>query len=249
MRLEDIEVSSFVEFITKVTRPAASTMRVYRGVTDRIKHKLIPSVGRLETRAGSDVAYEKEILRRFKFRGRSKLHVEPKNDWEWLALAQHYGLPTRLIDWTSSPLVAAYFATKPEIGIDGKLRPCSRNGGAVYVFETPEYIDTERNKDPFDHGTGLFYTSFLSERMAGQWGLFTVQRNPVRELSPESGNMRIYKLIFSDKVATEIQRSLYLLGVREGLLFPDLDGIAEDIRAEFCFTVPQLPKDENGDRK
>jgi hypothetical protein len=248
MRLEEIEVSSLTEFIDQVTRPAGSSMRVYRGVTDRVRHKLIPSVGRLETLPGSDVAYEKEILRRFKFRGRSKLKVEPKNDWEWLALAQHYGLPTRLIDWTSSPLVAAYFATKPEIGIDGRLLPCNKNGGAIYVFETAEYIDTGRNADPFDHSTGLFYTSFLSDRMAGQWGLFTVQRDPAKELSSDDRATRIYKIVFTDRVASDIQKSLYLLGVREGLLFPDLDGIAADIRAEFCFTVPQLPdaqKDKN----
>lgn len=242
MHLEEIEVSSFTEFIAKITAPAESAMRVYRGVTDRVKHTLIPSVGRLETGPASNVAYEKEILRRFKFRSRGKLQVEPKNDWEWLALAQHYGLPTRLIDWTTSPLVAAYFATKPQIGIDGRLLPCCKNGGAVYVFETAEYIDTERNDDPFDHDTGLFYTSFLSERMAGQWGLFTVQRDPAKELSPARKDMRIFRIIFSDKVGAEMQRSLYLLGVREGLLFPDLDGIADDIKTEFCFTVPQLPR-------
>jgi len=59
----------------------------------------------------------------------------PKNDWEALAVAQHYGLATRLLDWTENPLVATYFAVAAEENCDG----------AVYIYEPNAFLDKENN--------------------------------------------------------------------------------------------------------
>jgi len=97
---------------------------IYRGVSD-ISHELISRFGRSmiinkELREGSDYSYvvgkKTEIgsLDSFKKLSFPYLSTIPENDWEWMALSQHYGLPTRMMDWTTSILVAAFFACEHE---------------------------------------------------------------------------------------------------------------------------------------
>lgn len=238
--VKSIQIRSFSEIIELFLAEYSCGHVVFRGSSDCLNHKLIPSVGRLDASLLCGISlqeYETETLNRFKQRANAEVNPIPDNDWEWLALAQHHGLPTRLIDWTTSPLIALYFATKPEVGHDGLLKDCNKNGGSVYAMHTCNYIDTRREKNPFDYNQhGLFYPTHVTKRISGQFGLFSIQPDPHKEFQvdfPISEGNSLHKIEFTHEVAMEIQKSLYLLGVRHESIFPDLDGFTYDLKVKF----------------
>lgn len=212
---------------------------VFRGVPDAAKHTLIPSVGRIDGfKKGSQYSlkeHEREILHSFKLRSIGVLRSIPFNEWEWLALAQHHGLPTRLLDWSFSPLIALYFATQPRLnGATGEIELPSADHAAVYALHDCSYISTDQNPDPFAFETpGIFLPPHVTPRISGQGGLFTIQPNPDEELhtSFETCQYRwIKKFLFEKDLVSTIQYQLYQLGIRQSLLFPDLDGFALELR-------------------
>ncbi len=215
---------------------------VFRGVTNS-DYRLIPTVGRVEVPESFSTRreYEEAILDRFKRQAYGTMLRQPEDDWEWLALAQHHGMQTRLLDWTYSPLVALYFATRPEVSDeDGGVIPISEDR-AVYALHFCKHMNTapSHRKGPFDFKRiGVVFPPDVSPRVAGQSGLFTTQPDPASEFSTKGANPKVFpdpvrKMLLPKQVAADIQRRLFLLGIREHMLFPDLDGFARSNKVHF----------------
>lgn len=236
--METGSLASLDEFIRECTGEACGCGHVvYRGVPDADSHKLVPSIGRidyLKTPLGFSVRDERELLHGFKLRSVGVMRRVPQSEWEWLALAQHHGLPTRLLDWSASPLTALYFATEPRVcGSTGSILPPSSDV-AVFALHDCSYIPTQELRDPFAiEKPGIFVPPHVTPRISGQGGLFTIQLDPAAELQLafEDCDYRwIKKYRFAKEIVPQIQRQLYQLGVRRSLLFPDLDGFAHELK-------------------
>jgi hypothetical protein len=223
--MDTYSVNSFIQF-HEVIQTSFRKGTIFRGVADIESHKLIPSIGRFLP-AYIKNGYDKETLllhegfalRLFAAECVSYLSVAPKNKWELLALAQHHGLPTRLLDWSYNPLVALYFAVEQSVDRDS----------AVYALFTNEFIDDQlvETLDPFEvKGVRAVMSAHVSPRIRAQGGLFTIQPDPTKPLEAE--NLAQIKIAKESK--EEIMKTLLGYGIHRKTLFPDLDGLAAWIK-------------------
>jgi FRG domain len=202
----DERITSLEDFLQIVQRYHEHGW-IYRGVGDS-SFALLPKIGRIEFRPQYSVETERLLLRTFKQRAIRFASPLPSTDLEWLALGQHHGLPTRLLDWTYSPLVALYFAVRELPHVDA----------AVYCRHMPR----GRNKfDPFSLTEAQkYYPPHISARMPVQNALFTVEPDPTVEPIISKG----VKILVPQPLKQELRERLSLLGVHDESMFPDLDG-------------------------
>ena len=186
---------------------------IYRGMTD-VRWELKSSVGRLYNYIPK---LEKQMLDLFKVGARPHLNFEPKNDWKWISLAQHHGLPTRLLDWTKNPLVATYFAVEENADLDS----------VVYALPALNIIDIQKYSNPLEYEQTeiVFLPEHVTRRIIAQQGQFTIHNNPN---VPFERWFR--KIIIPSKIRQQIRHLLSNYGINRESLFPDLDGLARHIK-------------------
>ncbi|WP_275725127.1 FRG domain-containing protein [Vibrio furnissii] len=205
----DKKISSLEEFHAALKEQWTSHS-VYRGESD-VSYKLKCKLGRTD-----DFNAEINIVEEFKRRAIPYLKGKPENEWEWLALAQHHGLPTRLLDWTTNPLIAAYFACHKRYEGDSVL----------YVMDRYSLDSLDETESPYSIKENYFYEPpHSSERFYAQHGLFVVQKTPQEEFK----NMSLQKWKLEESVLIDLDVMLSTYGVNEATVFPGLDGISRDI--------------------
>jgi FRG domain len=252
----DVKVNSWIELqeamFADSWRPRIQRHRsafVFRGVP-RVSHTLDTSL-----QAGGFVAHEKHLLSSFrKYAVESAVHGD--SVWNWLSLAKHHGLPTRLLDWSYSPYVAMHFATanSREFDTDGaiwcvdyqktnELLPPPLRGilkkDDANIFTTELLNEVATSLDQFDALGSDFVVFFeppsLDERIVNQFALFSLPSSAkvsLEELLKRREQM-YRRIIMPAALKWEVRDKLDQANITERVLFPGLDGLAQWLRRYF----------------
>ncbi|MGV3499583.1 MAG: FRG domain-containing protein [Hydrogenophaga sp.] len=211
-----VSVESLAEFLAEPMWD--SDRMIYRGVPDAT-YALVPSLGRQKTVKPANLeAFEERVLEDFRRRALPFLKDAPKTQIEWMFLAQHYGVPTRLLDWTTNPLIALYFAVASD-----------EHPGADYaVYRTihDHWLDGPFEDSPPECEEILAVLPPHSDvRMVTQEGLFTIHPEPRQAYTSDS----LRKVVFPARTREAVRWGLRKLGYGPARAFPGLDGVALDV--------------------
>ena len=215
-------VSGFVSLILDKLRAPY----LFRGHAD-LEWELEPAIDRSDFSGLQGklkrVDHERLAFDRFKRLAVPHLRSRPMNDWEFLALARHHGVPTRLLDWTENPLAALFFAVEP-------ARPTD---GAVWCYtyiEMEEALDVQRTPDPLSvERIMLFEPSHVHPRIWAQSCVFTVHPPKFKSLKDPWGVSPLTRVRIPKAARAPLRKELQRVGVHRASLFPDLDGVGQHV--------------------
>jgi hypothetical protein len=225
------------EFLTFCNKHAKAN-RWFRGVSDA-SHKLVPKIGRshqhidhgwnetikTQKREINLANRERRLLDAFKRRALLDLRVIPATEFQWLALAQHHGVPTRLLDWTTNPLMAAWFAVR------GQSNDVDRTAKVHVQFISTKKKTHEGEIDPFKIKEPTFVVSpQWHPRVRAQRGCFSVHPEPHRPLEPTKGSE---EFLIPQPCWRDFRRRLYYFGIDASTVMADLEGLGEALTWQF----------------
>ena len=204
---------------------------IYRGQPER--KPLLPSIARSNPELDT-TSIEKEMLSELKRRSQLLLKAPPRDDWEWLVFAQHFGLKTRLLDWTSNPLVALWFASCDESKIN--------ENSYVYRITVDKnmLVDTHKNESPFNNTLSrVLRPSLNNERIIAQSGWFTAHKfsKKTNRFIALDKNSELTKSITEFEISADIKnvllKRLSTFGINYRTLYPDIIGLCSHLNWKY----------------
>lgn len=216
-----MNVASWTD-LASVAAECADGRWIFRG-EGSLSYELKPKAGRVGTDKNAprkkphDVAHERAALELFKRQARPYLTHSPSSDIEWLAIAQHHGMSTRLLDWTESILAAAFFAVEAA---------GTRGDAVIYgVHGLRQSSRTDENQ-PFNASTpGIYRPPHIAARIPAQRSVFTLHPSPTEAFAPPG----LTQWVIASGACIEIKRVLDACGINDSSLFPDLNGLSRYI--------------------
>lgn len=266
-------IESFREYVALVERMQSKSTNSlwFRGCGNGNKG-LVPSLYRHKTRKKkTDIEeLERKLMTRFRQRSIPLVDRLLSEDWDTLFFMQHYGIPTRLLDWTENPFIAFYFAvmsgrfsvSRPR-GQDSPDLKFSKEANiwildpvawTNYALAQQSYLggvltpgDSQLNRyrplTKFDemhiHAVAL-YGAHNSPRIVAQRGVFTIfgqntvpmERVYDNDVFPRRSLTRV---ILPKDALPSMRKSILSHGITESVVFPDLEGLAKEMKREFGF--------------
>ena len=205
--------------------------------------------------------HENALLQMFRARASGFHDAAPMREHtdQWLFLARHAGLPTRLLDWSESALIALYFALKEDKPVVWMLNPLDLNdlsyANLSHIrpreFPLPWHDPdpkTRRVRNPaFENLRGAWeqsrfgvplpvaiYPTYVHARLRGQRSCFTIHGTDKRGLDSLLAGKPILKRYVVDPACRQSMRSeLAVLGITDSVVFPDIDGLADELKERF----------------
>lgn len=206
-------------------------------------------------RLGGDYSgLEKHLLRNFRKYGHDRFQAD-ESIWHWLTMAQHHGLPTRLLDWTYSPFVSMHFATADirysgEDGVIWKVnyhqayqqlprdfQQClDKEGGNVLTVEMLDSLvsDLSALEDISDKPFFVFFEPpSIDARIVNQHGLFSMNSKSSITIDTLLGVVAYEKIVIPSRIKWEIRDKLDQANITERVLFPGLEGLSEWLKRHY----------------
>jgi hypothetical protein len=240
--MKELEVTTIGEYLAVIKQQntdhaADVSVRdfVFRGQAGDFP--LIPKICRLRSR-GDLLDIEKKMLHEFKRSNPLLIQQHgAMDDWDYLTLGQHFGLPTRLLDWSNNALTALWFALSATIEAAG--RPDTY--GVVWMLLATEndFVTNMNEIHPFEVSeTKIFRPRLIRQRINNQSGVFSVlssediiHKRYVNENDLYRG--KLMKVKIPSSRIPDLRNDLNTLGVNAFSIFPELEGLCAYLQWRF----------------